>query len=131
MECNKGKSTDYQSTKRKEKDPRFVFMMRAIEIRRKCRVAGIPVMEGFGDYLLKLWNESEGRCYFTGRVLHLDGKYHTDNDAATVDRLNPTLGYVEGNAVLAAGIVNRVKQNLTLEQLFALMAEIRAHREGG
>lgn len=129
--CNNKICTDYAIKKRKECDPNFIFMSRAAQIKRLAKIRGTPVMEGLGKHLFALWIECKGRCYYTGRELHIDGKYHTDPNAATVDRLIPALGYVEGNVVLASGLANRVKQNLSITELFALIDEIRAFRPGG
>lgn len=129
--CNAQMCLIYQTRKRQEKDAKFIFTVRAGGIRRDAKAKGIPAMEGLSKYLLSLWIECEGKCYYTGRKLNLDGKYHTDPNAATVDRLVPALGYVAGNMVLASGIANRVKQNLSITELFSLIDEIRAFRPGG
>lgn len=36
----------------------------------------------------------------------------------TVDRIKPELGYVEGNVVLCCAVINKIKSNLTIQELF-------------
>lgn len=56
-----------------------------------------------GDYLVELWNESEGCCALTGRAFDLSSwgtKGQVNPDAPSVDRIVPHLGYVRGNVRL-------------------------------
>jgi len=56
-----------------------------------------------GEYLIKLWHESEGCCALTGRVFDLNSwgtKGQVNPDAPSVDRIVPSLGYVRGNVRL-------------------------------
>ena len=85
-------------------------------------------MEGLGKYLLQLWEAQQGQCYYTGRKMLLRG-YQTEQNAVTVDRKVPALGYVEGNIVLCCSIVNRMKQNLTLGELLELFKELISFTE--
>ncbi len=129
--CNSKACMGYQTRKRAAKDPKFVFMMRAVGIKRSAQDKGIPVMEGLAEHLLRLWGRSKGKCYYTGRQMKIDGGYHRDVNAATVDRRNPKRGYVKGNIVLCVGIANRVKQNLSIAQLYALIDEMKRYKAGG
>jgi hypothetical protein len=51
--------------------------------------------------------------------------YHHDDFACTVDRKIPDLGYVEGNVVLCCSIVNKIKTNLELGELFKWVEKIK------
>lgn len=56
-----------------------------------------------GDYLISLWNETDGCCALTGRQLRLEAwgsKGQVHPDAPSVDRINPKKGYVKGNVRL-------------------------------
>jgi hypothetical protein len=44
------------------------------------------------------------------------------DDAMSIDRLDPSLGYVPGNVVLVSMRANRIKNNATLEELQKLVA---------
>lgn len=53
---------------------------------------------------------SRKRCPYTCRVLGRDG-----HDKATVDRIDPSLGYVTGNVIVCTSWVNFHKANLTVD----------------
>lgn len=67
------------------------------------------------EHLHKLWDEQEGRCFYTG----IEMTYASDraDTAVSIDRMKPELGYVEGNVVLASWAFNRMKQDFTLDDL--------------
>ena len=85
-------------------------------------------MKKLGRHLVNLWDKHNHKCYYTGREMSLVG-YHTDDNAVTVDRLIPEKGYVEGNVVLCCGIANRVKQDLSIDQLIRFCQEIITHNK--
>jgi len=84
-------------------------------------------MAKLSTHLLELWHRQNGKCFYTGRDMTLNGGYHKDDSAATVDRIEPNEGYIKDNIVLCTAIVNRVKQNLSISELFTLLDEIRNH----
>ena len=53
--------------------------------------------------------------------------YFTNEYAMTVDRIIPSVGYVKGNVVLCCNIVNKIKTNLSLEQLFGWIDKMKFH----
>ena len=77
-----------------------------------------------GRYLLSLWEESEAKCYYTGKPMKLQGYHKNDPDAVTVDRKIPELGYVKGNIVLCRSIVNRMKQDMVYSDFIAMCREV-------
>lgn len=126
-ECGDKKSKAYY--KKNITNPQTIFQLRSTEIYRKCRIKKLPcVKKLLGRYLLKLWNESNQICYYTGRKMDLKG-YPKNPNAVTVDRVDPKKGYVEGNIVLCTSIANRMKQDLSYKDLFALCKEILRHRK--
>jgi hypothetical protein len=129
--CNNAISTKYGAARRSACDPRFLLMVRAGDIRRRAKLLGIPVMPKLSRYLFSLWESQCGLCFYTGRSMTLDGGYHRDDSAATVDRIKPEAGYVEGNLAICTALVNRVKQNLSINELISLVGEIRQHVTGG
>ena len=48
----------------------------------------------------------------------------------TVDRVEHLKGYISGNIVLCCSIANRVKQNLSLIELFDLVEEMKTYKKG-
>ena len=51
------------------------------------------------DFMVSLFHLQEGRCYYTGEVLDWNsyGKKHPSSDSMSVDRKDPTIGYVKTN----------------------------------
>lgn len=70
------------------------------------------------EYVLSLWETQQGRCAITGIELTHDSSDKTKTDTnMSIDRIDPAVGYVEGNIQLAAWRVNNMKSTLTEEQL--------------
>lgn len=67
------------------------------------------------EYLLKLWSDQEGRCFYSG-ITMIQPKYGSGRNpySPSVDRIDPNKGYVEGNVVWAAWIVNAGKNTLSV-----------------
>jgi len=117
MECNSKICDTYQKTKRKEKDINFLFRERATGIKHDKKRKGVIVMDKLGDYIIELWSKQNGKCYYTGTQMDVTGYKNNNPIAVTVDRIIPALGYVENNIALCCSIVNRMKQDLTIDEL--------------
>ncbi len=64
------------------------------------------------EYLLKLFNEQGGQCYYSGLPLEVMSKYwdgEADLNVMSIDRVKPELGYVEGNVVFCCNGINKLK----------------------
>lgn len=81
-------------------------------------------MARLAEHLRELWISQDGSCHYTGRAMRLDGYHAMEANACTVDRVDPSKGYVRGNLVLCCSLINRVKQNLTHAELIALCREL-------
>jgi len=66
-------------------------------------------------YLDDLIDAQGWRCKFTGRALSLDfgQKNGVENGNASLDRIDSSKGYIEGNVQFVLKIVNMAKQNLS------------------
>jgi hypothetical protein len=62
--------------------------------------------------------------------MNIVGYGKKDDYCMTVDRLNPERGYVKDNMVLCLSIINRMKQNLTLEELLSWCNVLISRKEG-
>jgi hypothetical protein len=82
-------------------------------------------MDGLEEHLQSLWEKSK-KCAYTGLEMSLNG-YHSDPLAMTVDRKEPSLGYVEGNIALCCSMSNRMKQNLNESELIDWCRRILNH----
>lgn len=119
-ECNNKKSQKYQTESNYRKTETYVFYQRAYEITRsaKNRKGGLEVMDGLKEHLIELWTTQDKKCYYTGVEMSLTGSHNGDKNAFSVDRIDSSKGYIKGNIVLCTFIVNKMKQDLTLNELY-------------
>lgn len=65
------------------------------------------------EYLQLLWDNQNGKCYFSGRDLYISittKEYKDGMDTCSVDRINNKLGYIIGNIRLVYKDINRSKR---------------------
>ncbi len=61
------------------------------------------------DYLYDVWDKQNGLCAFSGVPLNNEANH---NEAGSLDRIDSSIGYIEGNVQFVCAIVNRMKQEL-------------------
>jgi hypothetical protein len=72
-------------------------------------------------YLKKLWEEQNGTCPFTNKKLTL--RTHSNNDIkkypyqASLDRIDSSIGYIEGNVRFVALIYNYAKNTFSDQEV--------------
>jgi hypothetical protein len=66
------------------------------------------------DYLFFLYIAQMGRCFYTGTELKFN---QAISNAISVDRVDQSKGYLEGNVVLTTVKINSVKLDATLEEM--------------
>lgn len=78
------------------------------------------------DYLISLFQEQNGRCYYSGLDLNVvkDSEVMNDPMKMTLDCIDPNEGYVVGNVVWCAYCVNTFKQKMSIEQMVDICSEI-------
>jgi hypothetical protein len=77
------------------------------------------------DYLVDLYNQQAGLCYYTGEVMlfgWVDGKVH--NLTMSLDKLEPNKGYIQGNVVWCCYLANTMKQNMGEKEFYVLLSKI-------
>lgn len=52
-----------------------------------------------------------------GMKLKINRNNSSRDSSATIDRLNPNLGYIKGNIAVISNLANRIKSNATAEQI--------------
>lgn len=62
------------------------------------------------EYLYSLWEKQNGLCVLTSRPLLLEATHY---ESGSLDRIDSTIGYVEGNVRFVSSIINRMKQELS------------------
>ena len=123
--CSNQESTEYYSDIKT--NSKKMFQNRSGEIYRRCRLKKLPYMKKLGEHLEYLWNNSNHKCYYTGREMVLTGYQNREDNAVTVDRIIPEIGYVEGNVVLCSSIANRVKQDMSINEMISFFEEVINH----
>lgn len=76
------------------------------------------------QYLCKLYEDQCGKCALSGRQLtFITGKGIVDTNIS-IDRIDSSLGYVEGNLQLVCRQANIMKQRLSEQELSSWCADI-------
>jgi len=72
------------------------------------------------NYLVELWKQQEGRCFLTGKTMVMGGlgNGRPSPTSASLDRLDPDRGYVQGNVAWCAYRANTSKGARTLEEFY-------------
>lgn len=71
------------------------------------------------EHLLERWEGQDGLCFYTFNKLEIL-RFRTKEQKAyspSLDRVDPTKGYTNGNVVWCINKANIVKSNLTLDEL--------------
>lgn len=107
------KGNNNPKSKKLNKFERF-FHDRCISVKRRADAAGIP-FDLDREYLIQLYNSTDGRCHYSGIKMNISGKAgpkgNANPEALSVDKINPDLGYIKGNIVLCLNSINMFKGN--------------------
>lgn len=99
--------------------------------RQRARKRGLP-FDLTTDHILALWRHQSGRCALTGRHLHTQmSRGHARPETCTIDRITPSLGYVEGNIRLVTHWSNVARHNLSDDQLIDWANALTGHLTTG
>lgn len=74
------------------------------------------------DYLINLFNQQSGKCYYTGSNMNIGGPL--SRDSLSLERLTPLHGYVQGNVVWCSYLLNTMKQNLTEQEFYDKIRQV-------
>ena len=82
------------------------------------------------EYLVWLFHQQGGKCYYTGEVLRWDtfGSKTAYSDSMSLDRQIPEKGYVTGNVVLCTMRANVAKGGLTEESFYTFCQTVLSIR---
>lgn len=93
-------------------DSRFKLLVNTATYRKKFEVSITP------EYLKEVWEKQQGQCVYTKLpLLATANQFNT----VSLDRIDSSKGYVEGNVQLICSAVNKMKQDYT-EDLFVLLS---------
>lgn len=77
------------------------------------------------DYLIELYNKQDGYCHYSGDKMvfgWVDGKIHVNS--LSLDKLEPSKGYVQGNVVWCSYLCNTMKQNMSELEFYSFISKI-------
>ena len=78
------------------------------------------------EYIKTLWQQQRGVCPYLGVQMHLDEvghERHRSPNSASLDRIDPSKGYVEGNVEWVCLFVNLGKNGFTKVQVKDLLGQ--------
>ena len=97
------------------------FKLRCSKARSRSQFLRVP-FDLTPEYLQKIWT---GVCPAFNIKLDLQTD-RTQEHAAELDRLVPSLGYVQGNVAWLSRKANRIKNNVSLDELESLVKWMRS-----
>lgn len=70
-------------------------------------------------YCVNLWDKQNGKCFYTDEPLEIENTNKTrhNHNSASLDKIVPQLGYVEGNVVWCIQRINVMKNDATLDEM--------------
>lgn len=80
------------------------------------------------EYLWELFQKQDGKCYYTGEELTLSTRNTKGGMTASVDRLDSSKGYLEGNVVWCHKDVNVMKMDKSEQDFYELCQKIVNHK---
>lgn len=72
------------------------------------------------EYLIDLFEKQEGKCALTGDIMIPK----SGRTSPSLDRMDPTLGYVRGNVQWTTWKSNCIKQDMNMEELFIFCEKV-------
>lgn len=81
------------------------------------------------DYLISLYEQQDGYCYYTGSKMVLgwvNDKIHPNT--MSLDKKDPSKGYVQGNVVWCSYLANTMKRHMTEQEFYAYMKNILKYK---
>jgi hypothetical protein len=80
------------------------------------------------EYMYKLWKLQNGKCHYSGLDMNqpIKGKKRTMY-SASIDRLDNTKGYIQGNVVWCCWFYNQAKCNLEINEFIMLCSLVEHH----
>lgn len=106
--------------------PSIMFGRAIRSARTRASKKGIPFDITKG-YVLSLFEDQNGKCFYSGIKLNIvkeDERMTHDPFKMSLDCVDPSLGYVEGNVVWSAYCVNALKQKMPTEKMVDVCREI-------
>lgn len=79
------------------------------------------------EYLLDVWENQKGICVYSGVQLVLPNKKSSKHEMASLDRIDSSKGYIEGNIQFISAAMNYMKNTMSHEETVELCKIIASH----
>ncbi len=89
-------------------------------LRTRAGKSGILFSISFDDFLAQ-WKAQGGRCFYTDEIMEMDYGKGQSPIACSVDKVEPSEGYRDGNVVFSCNRINSIKANISLAEMKAWM----------
>ncbi len=80
------------------------------------------------EYVADLFRKQEGKCAISGMSIDIKGT-PWKGQTGSLDRIDPTRGYVEGNVQWVHKLVNELKWDLQPQEFFTIIKQIYEHKK--
>jgi ribosomal protein L33 len=77
------------------------------------------------SYLKNLWDNQKGNCSYLGIPMHLSKRGECKPNSASLDRIDSSKGYVQGNVEFVCLFVNYGKNKFSKEDTLNFLKELR------
>jgi len=108
----------------KNSDIEFYIKRKTISIQAGARSKGIP-FDLDESYLLELWRAQGGLCYYTKIPMNGRGRGYAVWNSPSLDKMDPSLGYIKSNVAWCLYSVNSFKNELTEPQFAEVIKQVK------
>lgn len=105
---------------RRDPTHRQYFAKRAKKLKERSQSEGCTY-DLDADYLMSIYTD---KCPFLGIALRVCSEAGSHDHSPSVDRIDPTQGYIKGNVRWVSKLFNGMKQNLTDEEMLYFCQKI-------
>lgn len=92
--------------------------IRSIVTKRKARAKQKNVLFDIDvDFVYNIFQKQQGRCFYTDRQMEYERGKGVNRNGLSIDKVNPELGYVQGNVICCTVQANSVKNDVNMNEL--------------
>lgn len=118
-----GKSSKLKTAISQRKKHRLNMMFNSAKGNAKRKGIFFDLVE---QDIIDLYESQNGLCFYTGKPMYKDiTGFDNSNDSVSIDKIIPKNGYTKSNIVLCRWIVNRIKQDLTIDDFLNMVNDIK------
>lgn len=81
------------------------------------------------EYIWNLFLKQDRKCAYTGEVLKFSKNKNDSSKTASLDRIDSSKGYIEGNVIWCHKKINILKMNIPLDEFYMLCTAVNNYKE--